>query len=207
MMSEINTLWHNTSMVLLMRSCSWAEDGGKDVQWKERKKRGGINGSDQYRADEGVPRVWGHLACPGSPTLAPCEMNPVVLIFRHSSRTATFGISAPTQPAQTFIAHNDALLKLLFTKIHNRTAPPLLQHSEGSLETQHDITPMHLSYWCECSQSNLRASLASHTMPLRLLQYIRRKARKETVDHVAGAVWCRSGAAVVSLRWSLLLLL
>lgn len=40
---------------------------------------------------------------------------------------------------------------------------------------------------CECSPSNSRASSARHAMPLHLLQYIRRKAREPTVDHVAGA--------------------
>jgi len=53
---------------------------------------------------------------------------------------------------------------------HKRNALPALQRSPNT-------TRYHSHSYCfECSQSNLRASLARHMMPLRLIRCIRRKA-------------------------------
>lgn len=108
------------------------------------------------------------------------------LFYPHSRHKTKLRMSAPTHQPEPLL-HIMMLVcwtwSCLPNTLHNRNAPPALQYSLNT--TQYHS---HASYWCECSQSNLRASMARHMMPLHLLQCIRRRACKEAVDHIANAV-------------------
>lgn len=81
-------------------------------------------------------------------------------------------------PLRVVSAHNDATLLHLFTKYTTQeectTGTAALWSISPNITWYHS----HASYWCECSDSNKRASLARHTMPLHLSQCIRKEASK-----------------------------
>lgn len=60
--------------------------------------------------------------------------------------------------------HSATLSNLFANMLQRRNASRALQHSEVSLQTRTWYCS-HASYWCECSDSNKRASLARHMMP------------------------------------------
>lgn len=93
----------------------------------------------------------------------------------------------PTSPARAFQDVMTVLLNFLQNHMDK-------QHKSPAPKT----TWYFSSYWCECSQSNSRASSACHMMPLQLLQCIRERARRKTVDHVAHAYAPDAGRTVDS---------